>query len=628
MRSPSTLAGIGIAAASLLPLLGNSGDRVRSLIFLPGTQPGTTDTIVASASSCAGCHASGNGRTVPVHDGWAGSMMAHSARDPVFHAALAVTNKYAADAGDNTGEYCIRCHSPSGWLAGRSEDVTGRSLRGTDLDGVQCDYCHRLVDPLNPDSTTPPTVYPVPGYGNGMHLVQASSEVRRGPRDGAAASHPAMADPFQESGSLCGICHDVSNPFQTQGSERIDAPPHAYAPLERTYSEWLMSAFPSEGPAGSCQGCHMPRVAGHAASIPAAPARDDVRSHDFTGGNTFVPLILPEFWPGLDTARLRDASDRAAATLRRAAMLSGSALRVGDSVRLNVRVTNLTGHKLPTGYPEGRRIWLAVRAVDAGGGTVFASGTYDTAAGALSHDPALRTYEAVHGLTDSTASVHGLAAGESFHFSLNDTVLFDNRIPPRGFTNAGFASRLASPVGSAYDDGEHWDDAAYDLPSSAVAVEVGLWYQGLTREYAEFLRDENDGNVFDWNGWGARLWDAWERNGRSAPVLMDSLSLSVADSVTAVGPGPPSPGGFRLDPVYPNPFNGTASVRFVLPVAGDATLDVADASGRVVAVLADGPLPAGERTLSFSAPTLASGMYVVRLRAGASAISRKILIIR
>jgi mono/diheme cytochrome c family protein len=620
------LAAAAIIACVALP--GNTDRPSQALIFLPGTQPGTADTVAVPASACGGCHSPADGRDVRISREWSGSMMAQSARDPLFHAALAVTNKYGAAAGQNFGEYCIRCHSPSGWLAGRSEDGTGGSLRGTDLDGVQCDYCHRVVDPAHPDSTVPVTLYPAPGYGNGMHVIQSSGSVRRGPRDGAAAAHPAVADTFQRSGSFCGVCHDVSNPFHTGGLDRVFLPPHAYSPLERTYSEWLMSAFPSEGPGATCQGCHMPKYAGYAASIAGAPAREDVGAHDLTGGNTFIPPILPDFWTGLDTAALGDAVLRARATLGRAAVLSGSASREAGLLTATVRVTNLTGHKLPTGYPEGRRMWLTVVATDSGGDTVFASASYDAATASLLRDPYARVYEAVLGLSDSAAAALGLPPGPSFHFALTDTVLLDNRIPPRGFTNAGFASRLASPVGASYPDGVSWDEATYPLPPSAARVHASLWYQTSSREYIEFLRDENEGNVFDRDGWGARLYDAWERHGRSAPALVDSLSFTVADTVTSAGPGVALPAGYRLDPPYPNPFNGAVSLRYALPGAGGLDVDVVDLSGRIVAVLARGPRPPGEGTLTFSPSALAGGVYIVRMKSGAFSSSRKILFIR
>jgi len=43
----------------------------------------------------------------------------------------------------------------------------------------------------------------------------------------------------------------------------------------------------------------------------------------------------------------------------------------GEAIALDVRVSNLAGHKLPPAYPS-RRAWLRVR--DAAGCTVFESG--------------------------------------------------------------------------------------------------------------------------------------------------------------------------------------------------------------------------------------------------------------
>ena len=41
-----------------------------------------------------------------------------------------------------------------------------------------------------------------------------------------------------------------------------------------------------------------------------------------------------------------------------------------------MHVMNETGHKLPTGYPDGRRMWLHVRAFDEQRTVVFESGRY------------------------------------------------------------------------------------------------------------------------------------------------------------------------------------------------------------------------------------------------------------
>ena len=69
--------------------------------------------------------------------------MAQAMLDPIFLACLAIAEQDAPSVGD----LCLRCHTPGGWLEGRSVDTGGGLLIEKDLQGVQCDFCHRLVDP-------------------------------------------------------------------------------------------------------------------------------------------------------------------------------------------------------------------------------------------------------------------------------------------------------------------------------------------------------------------------------------------------------------------------------------------------------------------------------------------------
>ena len=46
--------------------------------------------------------------------------MAHSARDPVFQATLAIAN---ADANES-GSFCFRCHAPQAYLTGKGANGT------------------------------------------------------------------------------------------------------------------------------------------------------------------------------------------------------------------------------------------------------------------------------------------------------------------------------------------------------------------------------------------------------------------------------------------------------------------------------------------------------------------------
>ncbi|HLX11435.1 MAG TPA: multiheme c-type cytochrome, partial [Bacteroidota bacterium] len=526
-------------------------------LFLPGTQVGLIQPA-DGVHVCQQCHYSPL-RPVNIFPNWEGSMMANSARDPIFYASLAVSNKYES----SEGEYCIRCHSPMGWLAGHSEDFTGQSLTGTDLDGVQCDYCHRSMDPLNPDTSAPANSFSVPGYGNGMHMMQRYNIPKRGPYDSLNAPHTTLYQPFFKTSELCGVCHDVSNPLHATENQVLYSPPYSYAPLERTYSEWAMSSFAQQGDAGTCQSCHMKDTLGYACVYNTAPLRADIARHDLTGGNTFVPDILSDFWTGLDTIQLQVGKSRATATLQRAADLNVVAYKSGDSVIASVRITNLTGHKLPTGYPDGRRMWINLVAFDSHGDTVYQSGDYDTTSGDLSQDAHLKVYQALQGLRDSTAKYYGLTPGPSLYFSLNDTLLFDNRIPPAGFTNDNFQQRLAMPVGASYADSQNWDKTNYTLPFTATSVSVNLCYQTISKAYITFLDTANVGNTYDLKNWGDSLKNSWQRHGRSMPVIMNSQSVAVLDSIAGVK-SEPKPVEFSLSQNYPNPFNPTTTVRFTL----------------------------------------------------------------
>ena len=94
-------------------------------VQMPGTQPEEVPERLTSAN-CVSCHADYDPGVEPVNT-WRGSMMAHAGRDPVFWAAVAITEQ----TFDGAGDFCIRCHSPGGWADGRS----------TPTDGSPCPCC-------------------------------------------------------------------------------------------------------------------------------------------------------------------------------------------------------------------------------------------------------------------------------------------------------------------------------------------------------------------------------------------------------------------------------------------------------------------------------------------------------
>ncbi|MBK9119974.1 MAG: hypothetical protein IPM18_10310 [Phycisphaerales bacterium] len=512
---------------------------------LPGTQPLEVAPL-NHPDNCVACH--GNyAPTVEPYRNWRGSMMAMASHDPLFLACMSIANQDAPDSGD----LCLRCHIPGGWLGGRSIPTNGHAMLFSDMHGVSCDLCHRLVDPVYVPGQSPAVdaeilanLGAVPtSFGNGMFVVDPEPS-RRGPFVDAALGHEIIVSPFHRRAALCGTCHDVSNSAFHRTSNHtwdpnvfdtppVEVSPEVLMPIERTYSEWLHSDYNT--PTGvyapqfggnrsfvaACQDCHMRAVTGKGCNFPAAQTRNDLPLHDMTGGSTWMASVLPVLYPTdpqVDAAALADGVVRARYMLQNAARLE--AVQVGRT--LQVTVTNDSGHKLPTGYPEGRRVWLSVRFRDAALNTVGESGVYDLDTATLLADAELKVYECKPGLDETVAALAGTTPGPSFHFVLNNRIYKDNRIPPRGFTNAAYATFGGSPVGATYADGQHWDVTPYGIPDSAATAEVMLYYQSTTREYIEFLRDHNVTTDA-----GSTLYNLWLNHGQSPPELMVTMTVAL-----------------------------------------------------------------------------------------------------
>ena len=536
--------------------------------FFPGSQPLESGTFT-NPDQCDNCHGGYDPNVEPAFT-WRGSMMAQAQRDPLYLACLAISNQDAPEVGD----LCIKCHTPKGWLEGRSTPTDGSALTADDRQGITCHFCHKMIAPTQlgvnpyPDSTLYVTA---PGNGtstydldqnylatiadhipptsaNGMYICD-DIDNRRGPYFDPQANHNTPYSPFHPDSKLCGTCHDVSNPVYeavrdangnitgyvpgTFDSAAIDFNPYEMFPVERTYSEWLVSEYNT--PAGvtgsyfggnktfvsTCQDCHMRDVTGKGCNKNYAPVRDDLPLHDLTGANTFMPDLIDLAFPGeADTAALHAGKLRALDMLQHAATMELTVDQLYATV--SVKITNETGHKLPSGYPEGRRIWINLKAYSALDGQVYESGTYEFATGVLTTS-GTKIYQIKPGLSSNIAAITGLPEDVSFHFVLSDTIYFDNRIPPRGFTNANFDSIQSPPVGYTYEDGQYWDETIYQLPFVPDSVDVILYYQTTSKEYVEFLRDNDSTSVLIGGlHAGQKMYDLWNNNGKSAPEVMNN----------------------------------------------------------------------------------------------------------
>jgi hypothetical protein len=647
-----------LAVISLSPTF--AADIVPDAVKMPGTQPHDGIVALDNVAACANCHGNYDQNVEPLHN-WRGSMMAHAGRDPIFWATLAV----AEQDFDGSGDLCIRCHAPGGWLGGRSSPTDGSGLdEVADRNGVECDLCHRLT---NPDQSEHLGVQldpflaldPITGegnYGSGQYVVTDSNGTKLGPYADAtppARAHTALQSQFHRSPELCGTCHDVSNPVtgdlaHSNGAQldldynggldsalenkvAFNYRPSQYGVVERTYSEHKASRLgatlvsdyqnlPADLQAGAikraydaatkatpngnyadgtpryftCQTCHLPPVQGKGAGQPAngrlaPPVRSDLPKHDLTGGNYWMPEAMKWLdargrlkFGGLTAAEIT-AMDAGTVRARSNLEAAASLTVVGD----RVKVVNLTSHKLISGYPEGRRMWLNIQWLDTNGALIREDGAYgdlslqmdldgdganDTVRTLLDlHDHNTRVYE-VHGAitqewastliavdrdlyTDlavgfdrvtgqPTATVGDIAAQapgayrESFHFVLNDYASSDTRIPPYGYSYDEARKRNALPVpydqyGNPGPGGEYnyWDELELNPPMEAVTANIRLMYQPTSWEYVQFLYLANNTQNPQLSTTGKDYLDAWLNNGMAEPHVMGTASWSAGGAV-------------------------------------------------------------------------------------------------
>jgi hypothetical protein len=441
----------------------------------PGNDPSTLERPLEPSARCLACH---QAAAPSVGGQWAAGAHAGAAIDPVFRAAVTLANQDLVDSGN----FCWRCHAPAGWLAGRAMPADGSALTPEDLEGVTCAFCHRL------ERGDDRVVDPGPLVGNGgWYLVD--EKVYLGPRAAAFSpvdAHRARASDWLADSAACAGCHSLRNPIQPfiDPADPEGALLGPYFPLIQTYEEWALSDWPERRI--GCLDCHAPPGAVRTSAGDDAPLRGDVRDHTLAGGNPRLLDLLDAVRPGAPGERAA-ARERTLERLQSAATVRfldlPAVVAPGAPLAFRVHVENRTGHKLPTGWPEGRRMFLEVTAALGDAPPFFTSD-------AGPDDPQARTYEVRLARTDGGPEAYALRA---------DVIVSDTRIPPAGLAPLP----EQAPVGRDYTDPatgrmRAYDAAPYTLDLPAAAPENGplrlvarLLYEPVTPAYAARLAAEN-----------------------------------------------------------------------------------------------------------------------------------------
>jgi len=477
---------------------------------------GLADDLFQTSAQCIACHSglkSPQGADVSIGTSWRASMMANSARDPYWHAAVRreVTDHPSAQAAIE--DKCSTCHMPMAHVVasaggGLSEVFSNiASMRVNPeghlaADGVSCTVCHQ-IRPDNfgteasftggfiVDTTTPAEQRAIYGPhqvdGGRQHLMQSASGFL-----------PQSADHLRES-ELCATCHTLyTHALDDQGNEVGELAEQV------PYLEWLASDFRGTQ---SCQDCHMPALTEDTpiSSVLGQP-RPALSQHVFRGGNSFMLSVLNKYRGELGVTALPQELD---ATIRRTREFLGtatatldiaSARRSGDALAFDIDVRSLSGHKLPTAYPS-RRAWLHVTVTDAEGRVLFESGAVradgSIVGNANDSDPQafephyeeitradqVQIYEPI--LVDwqgrlTTGLIFGVGYAK------------DNRLLPLGFTKSGVVEDIAVR-GAAVEDADFLaggDRVRFRLPVVAdgeLRVGAELLFQTVGYRWAENL---------------------------------------------------------------------------------------------------------------------------------------------
>jgi hypothetical protein len=88
------------------------------------------------------------------------------------------------------------------------------------------------------------------------------------------------------------------------------------------------------------------------------------------------------------------------------------------------------------------------------------------------------------------------------------------------------------------------------------------------------------------------------------------------------------PQGFTLHTAHPNPFNPSTTLSYTLARPMQVELSVYNLLGQQVRTLAFGLQDAGEHSVPFTAGELASGVYVLELKAGGHSQTQKVLLLK
>jgi hypothetical protein len=181
-------------------------------------------------------------------------------------------------------------------------------------------------------------------------------------------------------------------------------------------------------------------------------------------------------------------------------------------------------------------------------------------------------------------------------------------------------------------------DLAQGNPGQSVAINGALWDYIVSvpaagfQQYSCLAPTLADSSGLYGIVWSVFMVSARSYDGRtffSEPDSGYSTTGSPYQPTTIDIPGSiPRSGSPTLHQNYPNPFNPVTTIRFDLPVTESVVVTIVDLLGREITRLYDDRCPPGTHFLTWDASGFGSSVYLVRLQAGSTVITKKMTVLK
>lgn len=485
------------------------------------------NTYFVGSGACNGCHGlddvppvlanhTADGVDVNPVDSWRSTMMANSAKDPFWRAK--VSHEVAVNPAHQAAleDKCTSCHAPMGrydkFLTGGGHFGIAEMIQDpVAMDGVSCLSCHMQSADSAGLLFSGALKFDTNNVAYGPYNVK---NLFGAPMESFVGYMPEYGEHITKA-TVCAGCHTlVTETADLDGNATGD-----HFVEQATYHEWLNSVFnPDIDPEGgvTCQGCHMPRINDPmviSALYDFLAAEEYLRSpygkHDLVGGNTFMLNLLKNNRQDLLLAANATHFDSTIARTTRllqnqTLLLHNEVLeRTADTAFIDVTLTNLAGHKFPSGYPA-RRAFVELVVEDATGNVLFRSGGWDANYEVIGHDADWEPHHDVIRSQDQAqiyemvmADVNG---NKTTVLERAKESLKDNRLAPLGFTtsHASYDTMLIVGVPASDVDfnrtgsgveGSGTDKVHYHVPMNGytgnITVRSRVWYQSAPPRWME-----------------------------------------------------------------------------------------------------------------------------------------------